>query len=201
VNEIITAAGTITGRKEAPLTMSSREIAEVVGSRHDSVKRTILRLVERGVIQQPPMVEAEKINDLGLTQYVQEYHLVKRDSFIVVAQLCPEFTARIVDRWQQLEEEVSKQYIVQNLSDPKVLHGLLLEQLEARIALEAKTVEQQAKIEEMEPQVKALHRISAGGDEHTLTDAAKILGLRPRADFIPWLASCGFIYKRGSSKS
>ena len=41
-------------------TMSSREIAEVVNSRHDSVKRAIERLVEKGVISQPPLVDGEK---------------------------------------------------------------------------------------------------------------------------------------------
>ena len=32
-----------------------------------------------------------------------EYLLNKRDSIILVAQNCPEFTAAIVDRWQELE--------------------------------------------------------------------------------------------------
>ena len=39
----------------------------------------------------------------GQTYY--EYHLTKRDSLIVVAQNCPEFTAAIVDRWQALENQ------------------------------------------------------------------------------------------------
>lgn len=33
--------------------------------------------------------------------------LNKRDSLIVVAQNCPEFTARIIDRWQELEAAVN----------------------------------------------------------------------------------------------
>ena len=41
-------------------TMSSKQIADVVNSRHDSVKRTIERLVEKGVISQPPLVGGEK---------------------------------------------------------------------------------------------------------------------------------------------
>jgi hypothetical protein len=31
------------------------------------------------------------------------YEVNKRDSYVIVAQLCPEFTARLVDRWQELE--------------------------------------------------------------------------------------------------
>ena len=83
----------------APITMSSREIAELVNSRHDDVKRSIARLAERGVIQLPPTAEVK--NHLGQT--VSEFLIGKRDSYVIVAQLSPEFTARLVDRWQELE--------------------------------------------------------------------------------------------------
>jgi phage regulator Rha-like protein len=82
------------------LTMSSQEIADLVGSRHDDVKRSIDRLVARGVVAQPPMADGQKA---GNGVVVQEYLVNKRDSFVVVAQLSPEFTARLVDRWQELE--------------------------------------------------------------------------------------------------
>lgn len=85
------------------ITMSSREIAELVQSRHDNVKTTVERLAAKSVIQLPSMQEVK--NHLG--QSVQEYQLCKRDSLIVVAQLCPEFTAKIVDRWQELEAQLA----------------------------------------------------------------------------------------------
>lgn len=78
-------------------TMSSRAIADVVNKRHDNVKRTIETLSEKGVIQ-PPQIEEVK-NHLGQT--VQEYVINERDSYVVVAQLCPEFTAKLVDWWQE----------------------------------------------------------------------------------------------------
>lgn len=86
-------------------TMTSREIAELVESRHDSVKRTIERLAEGGTIQRPPMVEVT--NHKG--QAVTEYQIGKRDSYVIVAQLSPEFTARLVDRWQELEAGAAPQ--------------------------------------------------------------------------------------------
>ncbi|QDL93564.1 hypothetical protein FDP22_03000 [Paroceanicella profunda] len=79
--------------------MSSMEIAELVEARHDSVKRAIERIVERGVISLPPMVEV-KIQRERRLETVSTYQLPKRDTFVVVAQLSPEFTARLVDRWQ-----------------------------------------------------------------------------------------------------
>ena len=85
------------------LTMSSREIAELVDSRHDSVKRTIERLVVQGVIESPPLVDFKNINNVAGQEYVFSGEQGKRNSIIVVAQLSPEFTARLVDRWQELE--------------------------------------------------------------------------------------------------
>ena len=83
-------------------TMSSREIAELVESRHDKVKQSIERLAERGVISKPPTGDGEK----SANGVVEKLYLIgKRDSYIIVAQLSPEFTAKLVDRWQELEEQ------------------------------------------------------------------------------------------------
>jgi phage regulator Rha-like protein len=58
------------------------------------VKRSIERLAERGVVTLPPLAEVS--NDGPGPKFIKEYRLGKRDSLVVVAQLCPEFTARIV---------------------------------------------------------------------------------------------------------
>ncbi len=81
-------------------TMTSREIADLVESRHDSVKLCIDRLVSKGVISRPPMVDGNKAAN-GIIE--AQYLVCKRDSYVIVAQLSPEFTARLVDRWQELE--------------------------------------------------------------------------------------------------
>lgn len=94
---------TITAISAAVLTMSSEEIAALVESRHDNVKTSIERLGARGVIQLPALQEVR--NHLGQT--VSVYQLCKRDSYVVVAQLSPEFTARLVDRWQELEAQAA----------------------------------------------------------------------------------------------
>ncbi len=104
------------------VTMSSREIAELVESRHDKVKQSIERLAEKGVIQLPPMGEVK--NHRG--QMVSEYRLEKRDSYIVVAQLSPEFTARLVDRWQELEQQIQVQIPTTSNKIETVQAGILL---------------------------------------------------------------------------
>lgn len=89
-----------------PATMSSREIADLVESRHDNVKRTMERLSERGIIRFTPLEETS--HEGAGARSVEVYRVNKRDSFVVVAQLCPEFTARLVDRWQELETQASR---------------------------------------------------------------------------------------------
>jgi len=115
------------------LTMSSREIAELVNSRHDKVKQSIERLAERSVIQLPPLGEVK--NHLGQT--VQEYNIGKRDSLIVVAQLCPEFTAAIVDRWQELESQQQSNVVAMpDFSNPALAARAWADQYDARLIAE-----------------------------------------------------------------
>lgn len=111
------------------LNMSSREIAELVESRHDDVRRSIKRLAERGVIALPPMAEKPTAGRPSL-EYVFQGEQGKRDSIIVVAQLSPEFTARLVDRWQELEAKVAP--AIPNFSDPAAAARAWAEQYEAR---------------------------------------------------------------------
>ena len=85
------------------LTMTSREIAELVEARHDNVKRTVERCAESGVITLPPLEEVSNTGPGPRT--VSVYTLDKRSSMIVVAQMSPEFTARMYDRWQELEAQ------------------------------------------------------------------------------------------------
>ena len=130
--------------------MTSVEIAELVGSRPDSVKRTIETLAKKGIIQFPQTVEIENKQSIGprrfSSAYVFEGERGKRDSIIVVAQLCPEFTARLVDRWRELEEQIRKP-----MSEIEMVAAMALEavrqqkritQVEEKVSHVAETVEQ-----------------------------------------------------------
>lgn len=130
--------------------MTSVEIAELVGSQHSDVKRSIERLVAKNIIRKPPMAVSDKINNLGFKvqyeHYLFEGEQGKRDSIIVVAQLCPEFTARLVDRWRELEEQIRKP-----MSEIEMVAAMALEavrqqkrstQVEEKVSHVAETVEQ-----------------------------------------------------------
>lgn len=126
------------------LSMTSLEIAALVESRHDSVKRTIDRLAEKRVIQLPPLEEVKNFQSLSPNSKTTAYRFVgeqgKRDSIVVVAQLSPEFTAKLVDRWQELEKQLANQQptapaIPQSLPEALRLAADLAEKNEA-LALE-----------------------------------------------------------------
>ena len=113
-------------------TMTSREIAELVGSRHADVMRTIDRLIEKKVVLGcTPSAYTHEQNGQPYAQYL----VSKRDSFVVVAQLCPEFTAALVDRWQELEAqakqpvELSTMDILQIAMESEKARLLAVEQL------------------------------------------------------------------------
>lgn len=79
------------------LTMSTREIANLLGKQHSNIKVSAERLAKNGTIA----LQGSKFEHNGIIY--EEYLLDKRSSLILVAQNCPEFTAAIVDRWQELE--------------------------------------------------------------------------------------------------
>lgn len=91
--------------------VTSLEISDLVQSRHDDTKRSIIRLAEKGVIACPPVAVVQKeannrIYDVEVFVFTGEQG--KLDSITVVAQLCPEFTAALVKRWYELENAQAK---------------------------------------------------------------------------------------------
>ena len=164
-------------------TMSSREIADLVESRHDVVKKSIERLIERGTIHKPPMVDYEIINGLGITTYGQEYKIGKRDSYVIVAQLSPEFTAKLVDRWQELES----QHIPKTLPEALRLAADLAEKnlaLENKIAIDAPKVEFAMAVRNME------------GSCHLGVFCKTLTPTIGRNTFFKWLRSNGVLDER-----
>jgi phage antirepressor YoqD-like protein len=169
-----------------PLTMSSREIAELVDSRHDSVKRTIERLVAQGVIESPPLVNFKNINNVAGQEYVFSGEQGKRSSIIVVAQLSPEFTARLVDRWQELEAQQA----------PKVPQTYAQALLEAgRLAQLAEEQAQQLAL--AAPKVEFVDKfVQASTGSKTFRQVCKLLKVNER-EFRAFLEARGVMYRLG----
>lgn len=84
-------------------TMSSREIAELTGKRHDNVLRDI-DFIHSNLSESSKSVSYKEYNN----QSQREWLLTKRDTLLVVSGYSVELRARIIHRWQELEEQVIK---------------------------------------------------------------------------------------------
>lgn len=110
--------------KENKLTMSTREISQLLNKQHSNIKVSAERMAAKGVIAP----QETQYQDPQNKQVYTEYLLTKRDSLILVAQNSPEFTAAIIDRWQELE--ANQFYIPQTYGEALQLCADQAKQLE-----------------------------------------------------------------------
>lgn len=167
------------------LTMTSLEISELVNSRHDKVKQSIDRLSSDNehrpaIIKRPPMGEVK--NHLG--QSVSVFFINKRDSYIIVAQLSPEFTAALVDRWQELESNQFK--LPQTFAEALRL-----------AADQQETIQAQAEqIAHQKPAVEFVERYVQSTGNLGFRQLCKLLKAKEN-DFRQFLSDMGIMYRLG----
>ncbi len=164
------------------LTMSSREIAELCGKRHDNVMRDIrLMLIDLHGVDGVLKFEDTQINQQNDQRY-PIFRLPKRETLILVSGYSVVMRARIIDRWQELEARAAQPAV--DLDDPAFLRGALLQYTERVIALEQKVAEQA-------PAVEFAHAIRDTNDAISIGQMSAVLGIgrnrffaRLRADHI-----------------
>ncbi len=138
------------------MTMTHYQIADLVNSRQDSVKRSMEFLSERGLIRFTHRVETNKQN-----KEVTVFEVNERDSYVVVAQLSPEFTAFLVDEWVKIKE-LNQFYIPQTYGEALQLCADQTKQLEIaapKVAFVDNLVERDNLL--TATQVGAKHKLSA----------------------------------------
>lgn len=170
------------------LTMTSREIAELTGKRHDNVLADIRKMLAE--IQSP-----EKSGDYKDARgRAQPCLLLNKDeSYCLMAGYSAEFRMKIIRRWRELEEKNAHPDPMAMLNDPSTMRSLLLSYSEKVISLESK-------VEEMQTDVEALERIAKAEGSMCITDAAKNLQIQPKSLFKLLLSNL-WIYKRAGGKS
>lgn len=171
-----------------PVTMTSREIADLCETRHNQVVETIERLFAKGVLRESRETP-RPYSPAGGGRPTDVYDLTKRDTLVVVSGYNEELRARIIDRWMDLEAKANDP--ARLLTDPAALRTLLLENVEKRIELEAENAE-------LRPAAAALERIAEADGSLCVTDAAKTLQIRPK-DLFTFLRSNGWIYRRAGT--
>lgn len=172
-------------------TMTSLEIAELVDKRHDNVKRTIETLIKQGVITSPQIEEKPSTGGRPGSEYRFSGDQGKRDSIIVVAQLSPEFTASLVDRWQELESQLAKPRELSRLE----LIQMALESEQEKLRLEEDKRALEHRIEEDAPRVAFAKQVEVSEGSISVAQAAKILGTG-RQRLFAFLRQAGWVTRK-----
>ncbi len=167
--------------KSSAPTMSSREIAEMVGSKHEAVKKSAERLSVDQILTSPlAMFDYEHRGNV-----YQEYRFNKRDSLVLVARLSPEFTAFVVDRWQELENQQSEK-LPTTFSEALRLAADQAEQIE----------QQRQALAIASPKVDFVDKYVEASGSVTFRQVCKLLKANER-EFRQFLSDKGVMYKLG----
>lgn len=166
-------------------TMTSREIAELTGSTHDNVLKTVRGLVEKGLVSRNETPYTHPQNG----QTYSEFRLSYRDTMVVVSGYSVELRARIIDRWQELESGV--------LALPKTLPEAL--RLAADLADQKDKAE--AALAIAAPKAAALDRIAVETEGAVCLRVAAKLAQVPEKQFMSFLRSEGWIFRHHHSQT
>lgn len=97
---------------ESGLTMTTLEISELTGSRHDNVRASLQTLVNSKIIVAPTRQDRQFTDSLGRSRSEEAYVLDERSSMVLVARISPEFTATLVDQWLEMRSMIRTQQLL-----------------------------------------------------------------------------------------
>ena len=165
------------------LTMSSLEIAELTGKRHDHVVRDIKAMFEQ-------LGDSEGFPRSGDTythpqngQKYKCYNLPKRETLILVSGYSVAMRARIIDRWQELEEK-------QTPATPKTY----IEALEKLLESEKEKLVLKEELKAAEPKVEFVNNYVHAKGNKTFRGLVKMLNVNER-EFRNWLHNSKIMYR------
>lgn len=172
---------TVIGSVSEQETMTSLELARVTGARHDNLKRGIVRLAKLGKIRLPPICEVP--NMATGPAKISVFLLTKHESVIVAATVDPAIIYRIIDRWQQLEDERaaanSRDVAVPDFSDPAAMAEAWAAQYRAAQAAEREVLQLEVKAVRDAPLVAFAEAVQESDDAIDIATMAKLIGIGP----------------------
>lgn len=166
-----------------PLTMSSREIAELVDKNHQHVMRDIKTMLGQLGIHQDGYVQNWTHPQNGQTY--QEYRLPKDLTVTLITGYRADLRYKVVKRLEELE---SQAHALPDFTNPAEAARAWADQVE-------QVEKQRAEIADMREDVAAHERLTKADGSLSITETAKALAMRPK-DVFQWLAQNGWIYKR-----
>lgn len=154
----------ITAQNFDGVTITSLEIAELTGKRHDHILRDIEEQLGK-------IIDAPKFGDTYKDAYGRDkkcYRLPKREALILVSGYSVELRAKIIDRLEYLENEFKKQNIPQLPQNYLEALKALTAEVEQRMLLEQK-------IEIDKPKVEYAEALLSSDNSQSIADFARFL--------------------------
>lgn len=174
----------------APMTMTSREVADLTGKEHFHVMRDLRALQTQlgdmfgGVIQ-------KWIHPQNGQSY-DEFAIDKDTCLTLLLGYDAVARMKVVKRWQELEIKVEQPRVPQSM--PEALR-LAAEAIEERDQLALENKVQAEALAVAQPKVDGFDRIAKSDGSLCLTDAAKTLQIQPRK-LTQLLQEKGWVYRR-----
>ena len=179
-------APTMDGHGDSMLAMTTIEIAELTGKRHSNVttdtRNMLIELYGQGGLLN---FQDTRINPQNGQSY-PGFKLPKRETLILVSGYSIAMRAKIIDRWQELEAAAPT-------VNPAALSRMQL--LELAMQAEQERVALEHKVAALLPKADAFDRIAGADGSCCVTDAARILQMRPK-ELFGWLHRHGWIFRR-----
>lgn len=175
---------------DMPLTMTSREIAELVGKEHKNVLRDVRVLKDQlgDLFGGSAQTWAHPQNG----QTYEEFALDKDTCLTLLLGYDAVARMKVVKRWQELEAGAAPAL---NMRDPRQMAMAALQLIEVNQELQATIDQQQHKIAADAPKVEGFDRIASSDGSLCLTDTAKTLQVQPRK-LTQLLQEKGWLYRR-----
>lgn len=177
---------------DMPLTMTSREIAELTGKVHSNVMRDIRAMMD-ALVQDSNLNSVCKTTTYSGTngQSYDQYELDKDTCLTLLLGYDAVARMKVVKRWQELERMVDQPKVPQSMPEALRLAAEAIEQRD-QLALENKA--QAEALAEAQPKVAGFDLIAAGEKSITIRESAKLLGVKENR-LTTWLHEHGWTYR------
>ena len=183
-------------------TMSSLEIAELTGKRHDAILRDIRNLLSQGV-NAHNFVEVEYLDKKGEAR--PSFNLTKKGCLILASGYDAKLREKIIDRWEQLETAKRNGAFQAPQNYLEALEALVISEKEKQY-LRADNKNKEVQISNLTPKAEFADCFLSCKGDITIGELANILNQsclfsKGRNKLREWLRKNGYLIKRGTRKN
>lgn len=170
-------------------TMSSKEIADLTGKRHDHVIRDIRSMLDQ---LQPPTLGSNEYKEILAPNNMTAEILLNKDlSVCLVSGYNVQLRMAIIKRWTELEKQVQQFQLPTTFSEALLLAAKLEEE---RVQLAIEVQQKQQAIEVMQPTVDAYELIAGKRGVLKFQDAYKLFGGMKLKEMKQWMHDKKWLY-------